>query len=411
MTVLSGIRVLDFSRYIAGPYCASILADLGADVIRIEPVAGGEDRLLVPVTEEGQGALFLQMNRNKRSLAIDMASKEVQPVLSRLIATADVVVTNMPVDALKRQGLDRERLIAVRPDIITTNLSAFGQSEALRAKTGFDAVAQAISGAAYLGGSEEAPSRAASSYVDYGTGLAGAMGTLAALIERMKSGKGQDVQASLLATAMTFINAAHIEAAAKGADRQPWGNRSPFSGPSDFFATLDGFIAVQVVGNVMFQRWARLIGRPELVGDPRFASDSMRGLNGEQLSVFMRGWCEGKSTDEALALLARAGIPAGPVYSPRESLTAPDIAASGVLQPTEVAGAPAPLPLAELLVRFGDSATGIRSAAPMVGEHSVAILESLGLSAQEIAVLVARHLVGAPERRGAARAAAAASSQ
>ncbi|MGO4836802.1 CaiB/BaiF CoA transferase family protein, partial [Rhizobiaceae sp. 2RAB30] len=248
--MLRGIRVLDFSRYIAGPYCASILADLGADVIRIEPVGGGEDRLLVPVTDDGQGALFIQMNRNKRSLAMNTGSEELRHILDELIVTSDVVVTNMPVEALKRQRLDYERLASIRTDIIATNLSAFGHSGSLRGKTGFDAVAQAVSGAAYLGGRSGNPSRAASSYVDYGTGLAGAMGTLAAVIERLRSGKGQNVQASLLATAMTFINAAHIEAAATDLDRHPWGNRSPFSGPSDLFGTLDGAIAVQVVGNV-----------------------------------------------------------------------------------------------------------------------------------------------------------------
>lgn len=397
MPILDGVRVLDFSRYIAGPYCASILADLGADVIRIEPVGGGEDRLLIPVTEDGQGALFIQMNRNKRSLAVETASPEVRPVVDALIATADVVVTNMPVEALKRQRLDYASLASIRPNIITTNLSAFGHFGPLRKKTGFDAVAQAISGAAYLGGTDDSPSRAASSYVDYGTGLAGAMGTLAAIIERLKSGRGQDVQASLLATAMTFINAAHIEAAARDADRRPWGNRSPFSGPSDFVRTLDGAISVQVVGNVMFRRWVDLVGKPDLAEDPRFSSDSIRGLNGEELSGYMGSWCKTRSTAEALELLAEAGIPAGPVYSPRQSIADAEIASSGGLTWTHVPGAERPLPLAQLLVHFSDSETSIRNTAPRAGEHSLEILRSIGLSEQDISGFVAKRLVGVSE--------------
>src|SRR5262245_22674002 len=161
MAILGGLRVLDFSRYIAGPFCASILGDLGAEVIRVEPAAGGEDRQLVPVVEGGEGALFLQLNRNKKSLAIETRSTEGREAIERLIRTADVVVTNMPLSALKKLRLDYDTLRALKPDIIVTNLSAFGVQGALADRTGFDAVAQGVSGAAYLGGDERGPSRSA----------------------------------------------------------------------------------------------------------------------------------------------------------------------------------------------------------------------------------------------------------
>lgn len=389
MALLANLRVLDFSRYIAGPYCASILADLGAEVIRIEPVGGGEDRLLVPVTPEGEGAIYIQLNRNKKSLAIDMASEPGRVAIERLVASADIAITNMPVTALRRYGLDYETLRAIKADLIVTNLSAFGATGPLAAKTGFDAVAQSMSGAAFLGGSRRRPSRAASSYVDYGTGLAAALGTLAAIIHRTATGEGQNVQASLLATAMTFINAAHIEAAATGRDREPFGNRSPFSGPSDLLPTRDGSIAVQVVGNAMFRRWAKLVERADLAKDRRFRSDSERGRNGRHLSRIMRAWTAQRTTAEAIEQLEKAGIPCGPILTPQEALCDAQVAGSEILEDASES-----LPAAKLLVQLSAVPTGSQRPAPRVGENSLEVLRSVGYADAEIMDFVKFGYVG-----------------
>lgn len=389
MTLLANLRVLDFSRYIAGPYCASILADLGAEVIRVEPVEGGEDRRLVPVTAEGAGALFLQLNRNKKSLAIDANAPAGRAAIERLVATADVAVTNMPLAALARQGLDYASLRAIRPDIIATNLSAFGTGGPLATKTGFDAVAQGVSGAAYLSGTPGRPARSASSYVDYGTGLAAALGTLAAIIHRMATGEGQEVHASLLATAMTFINAAHIEAAASGRDREPFDNRSPFTSPSDFVQTRDGTIAVQVVGNAMFRRWVKLLDRPELGSDPRFRSDSDRGRNGVLLSRAMQEWAGALSTAEAIDRLEKSGIPAGPILTPLQALRSREIMQSGTL-------ARQGLPIANLIVGLSKLSTGEARPAPAVGADTNATLVALGFTAAELSRLRDDGLIGDP---------------
>lgn len=394
--MLGDIRVVDFSRYIAGPYCASILGDLGADVVRVEPVGGGDDRRLVPVSARGEGALFLQLNRNKRSLAIDSAAPGGRAVVERLVAKADIAVTNMPPRALKRYGLDYETLRRIRPDIITVNLSAFGTKGRLSGQTGFDAVAQAMSGAAYLGGRVGRPSRSASSYVDYGTGLAGAMGALAAIVHRLKTGEGQDVQASLLATGLAFLNAMHIEQAARQLDRKPYGNRSPNSGPSDFCPTKDGVIAVQVVGNVMFKRWAALVGKPDLPKDRRFATDAARGRNGAALSRMLRDWAKSYTSAEAIDLLAREGIPAGPVYTPRQTLADPGIAEAGVFQMTDFPGVANAIPLVGLPVQLQSLSQAIRMRAPLPGEHSEAVLRELGYGVDEIAAMVREGCVGCP---------------
>ena len=384
---LQSVRVVDLSRYVAGPYCASILADLGAEVIRVEPIGGGEDRDLVPVGGGSGGALFLQANRNKKSIAIDTKSATGRAVLEQLIATADVVVTNMPSKTLARLSLDRASLERIKPDIITANVSAFGTEGRLSERNGFDGVGQAMSGAVYLGGKRKAPARAGCSYVDFGTGLAAAMGVLAALFHRKSSGVGLDVQASLLATALTFANGWHIEAALRELDRAPFGNLSPNSAPSDIYRTSDGFIVVQVIGAPMFARWAELVGQPELVHDRRLKTDAARGRHGRRISKIMQEWAATRTSADALETLARHGLPAGPVYSPRQLIADELVAETGILQQVVHPGLQRPAPLAGPIVRFGNVDPTIRNPAPPAGADTRQVLEHLGLTGQEIAAL------------------------
>ena len=178
--VLTGVRVLDFGRYIAGPYCATLLAEFGAEVIRVEKRDGSEDRFVAPVGEGGEGALFLQINRNKKCITLDPMKDEGQEVMRRLIATADVVVANLPPQTLRAMKLDYESLKAIRPDIILTTATAFGPGP-WSDRVGFDGVGQVMSGAVYMTGAGDPPYRAAVNWVDFGTALHCAFGTLAAL--------------------------------------------------------------------------------------------------------------------------------------------------------------------------------------------------------------------------------------
>lgn len=392
---LGGVRVLDLSRYIAGPYCASVLADLGAEVVRVEPPGGGDDRDLVPVGLERAGALFLQMNRNKKSVALDGRTARGRELLERLIASVAVVVTSLPVPELRRQGLDRAALVRLRPDLVTANVSAFGAKGRLSCRGGFDAVGQAMSGAAYLSGRAGAPMRSAASYVDYGTGLGAAVGVLAALLEKTRTGEGQDVQASLLGTALSFLNPALIEEAVLGRSRRPYGNRSPNSGPSDVYPTADGAVVVQVVGSRMFARWAKLVGRPELARDPRFRTDADRGRNGQALSRIMRAWTRERISAEALKAMNAAGIPAAPVHAPGQVLADPAVAETGLLTGVPFPGLATPAPLAETIVRLNDRTGMIRSRAPLLGEHTIEVLTALGLGRGEIDDLLARGTISA----------------
>src|SRR2546426_11996478 len=279
--VLAGTRVLDFGRYIAGPYCAALLADLGADVIRIERRGGGEDRWVAPVAADGAGALYLVMNRNKRAMTLDPACPEGREIVQKLVARADVVVANLPPEVLKTLALDLESLRRVKPDIILTTVTAFGAGGPWSHKHGFDGIGQVMSGAAYMAGTLEPPYRAAVAWVDCGTASLAAFGTLAALMERGKSGRGQKVEGALLRTAVAFNNPALVEQQAIQVNRIPTENRGQTSAPSDLFRTRDGWIIAYAIGGPSYQRWAKLVGGGRGVTHPRLKSGLSRGGHSE----------------------------------------------------------------------------------------------------------------------------------
>jgi crotonobetainyl-CoA:carnitine CoA-transferase CaiB-like acyl-CoA transferase len=391
--VLAGIRVLDFGRYIAGPYCAALLGDLGADVIRIERLDGGEDRWVAPVGEDGVGAMYVVMNRNKRGMTLDPSAPEGRAIVERLVATADVVVANLPPEVLRSLALDLESLRRVKPDIILTTVTAFGAGGPWSAKHGFDGIGQVMCGSAYLTGTPDQPYRAAVAWVDCGTASLAAFGTLAALMERGRTGRGQKVEGALLRTAVAFNNPTLVEQQVIRPDRIPTQNRGQTSAPSDLFRTRDGWIIAYAIGNPMFKRWAKLMGEEHWLTDPRFADDRVRGDHGEEISKRMSEWTATRTTAEALAELERAKIPAGPLYTPQQALEDAHIRAAGLLVDQDYPGLPRPAPLAPTPVDLSDTPGRFRHRAPMLGEHTDAILAELGYSAGEIAGLRQRRII------------------
>src|SRR5216117_1434296 len=233
--VLDGVRVLDFGRYIAGPYCAALLADLGADVIRVERIGGGEDRWVAPINDDRIGAMYLVMNRNKRAMTLDPACPEGREIVKKLVATADVVVANLPPEVLRSLSLDLESLRRTKPDIILTTVTAFGAGGPWSHKHGFDGIGQVMCGSAYLTGTPEQPLRAAVAWVDFGTASVSAFGTLAALLARAKTGRGQKVEGALLRTALAFNNSTLVEQQVRRTNRLASLNRGQTSAPSDLY--------------------------------------------------------------------------------------------------------------------------------------------------------------------------------
>jgi len=391
--VLHGIRVLDFGRYIAGPYCAALLADLGADVVRIERREGGEDRWVAPVAADGAGALYLAMNRNKRGMTLDPAHPQGREIVQKLVATADVVVANLPPEVLRSLSLDLESLRRVKPDIILTTVTAFGAGGPWSDRHGFDGIGQLMSGAAYLTGTPEQPMRAAVAWVDFGTASVSAFGTLAALIARRETGRGQKVEAALLRTAVAFTNSALLEQQVIQVNRVATLNRGQTSAPSDLFRTKDGWIIAYAIGNPMFRRWARLMGEEHWLTDPRFKDDQGRGDHGDIISKRMAQWTTERTTDEALAELEKAKIPAGPLYSPQQALEDAHIRAAGLLHDTDYPGLPRPAPLAPTPVDLSETPGRFAHRAPMLGEHTDVILAELGYSKAAIDALRAANVI------------------
>ena len=391
--VLAGIRVLDFGRYIAGPYCAALLADLGADVIRIERRGGGEDRTVAPVGEDEVGAMYLVMNRNKRAMTLDPAKPEGRRIIERLVRTADVVVANLPPEVLRALALDLESLRRVKPDIILTTVTAFGAGGPWSHKHGFDGIGQVMCGSAYLTGTPDQPMRAAAPWVDCGTASLAAFGTLAALMDRQKTGRGQKVEGALLRTAVAFNNPTLVEQQVIKPDRVATMNRGQTSAPSDLYRTKDGWIIAYAIGNPMFARWAKLLGADDWLADPRFKDDKGRGDHGEIISERVSQWTMARTTAEALAALESAKIPAGPLYSPQEALEDAHIRAAGLLVDRDYLGLARPIPLAPTPVDLSDTPGRYQRRAPTLGEHTDEILRELGYDASAIADLRANGVV------------------
>jgi len=387
--VLDGIRVLDFGRYIAGPFCAALLGDLGAEVIRIERLGGGEDRGMIPVGagEDGGGAMFIAMNRNKLGMTLDPAAPRGREIVKKLVATADVVVANLPPRVLRSLALDLDSLRQTKPDIILTTVTGFGAGGRLSNKHGFDGIGQAMSGAVYLSGMPEQPIMTKVPWVDFGTAFLSAFGTLAALMERGETGRGQKVEGALLRTAIAISNAMLMEQALTGVNRVATVNRGFNNAPGDVYRCTDGWIVTTVIGLPMFKRWCEMIAEDHWLADKRFADDQSRADNGAAISTRMSRWCDERSCAEALAALEKANIVAGQVYSPQQALDEPHIRDAGLLAEREFPGIAGTLPLASTPIDLSETPGTYRRRAPLVGEHTDEILRSLGYSAAEIAAL------------------------
>jgi len=384
---LSGIRVIDFGRFIAGPYCAMLLADMGADVIRVDRRQGSEDRYIAAITESGEGGGFLSLNRNKRNLTLDTSRPESAEVIRRLVKGADVVVANLPNNVLKGLRLDYDSLKAIKPDIILARISTFGPDGPYANRVGFDTVAQAMSGAMGLTGFAGTPVRDIVPFEDYGTALHTAFGVMVALYHRQQTGEGQIVDGSLLATGVTYVQGLLAERSVLGIERRQLGNTSFYTAPSDCYQTKDGWIVVSAVGNDMFARWARLVGRENFIGDPRFAGDQLRADNRDAITEAMNAWLATRTTEQAIAELEKARVPAGPVLDIGQVLEDPQVKARELLKYVDHPGAAKPVPLADTAVRLSATPGGIRRRAAALGENTDEVLKEIGYGDEEIAAL------------------------
>jgi len=383
---LEGIRVVDLSRFIAGPYCAMLLGDMGADVVKVEPPGRGENSRTFGPFVEGESLYTMVFNRNKRSLTLDLRSDAGKEVLRRLVAKADVLVENFVPGTLEKMGFGWDALHALNPRLILTRISGFGQSGPLSRKPCFDVIAQTMSGLMEITGDPDGrPTMAGTYVVDYSTALYATIGTLAALQARNHTGKGQLIDVALLDSAMSMLMTAIPEQVLLGRSMTRRGNRDRYGAPANTFPTADGaWVHLVTTGETMFQALAEAMGQPQLAQDPRFRDNGARMGNVEALEEQITAWTRTLGTQELLDALHGIGVPSAKVASVADLVEYPHLTQRNRILEMQHPRA-GKVPMQGFAIGFGQSPMQLRHPPPMLGQHTSTILEEwLGMTPDEV---------------------------
>jgi crotonobetainyl-CoA:carnitine CoA-transferase CaiB-like acyl-CoA transferase len=393
MPALDGIRVLDQTQVMAGPFCSMLLADLGADVVKIEPPEGEATRRQGLPLGPGVSSAFVAVNRNKRSLTLDLKRPESRAVMHRLAASADVLVENYRPGVAARLGLDWESLRAINPRLVHCSVSGFGQTGPYAPRGGYDLIAQGMSGVMSVTGTEGGPPvKVGIPITDLGAGLFAVFGILCALRARRVTGRGQQVDTSLFEAGIALGVWESTEYWLTGRTPQPLGTAHRMNAPYQALAASDGHFTIGAANDKLWPLFAAVLGRDELVDDPRFRTTPDRVANRAALQEEIERVTVTRPRAWWLGRCEEAGIPAGPIYSVPEALADPHVQARGMVQemahpvagPVKVLGNP---------VKMSASPPTYRTAAPQLGEHTEAILTEVGYSPGEIAALRAQGVV------------------
>jgi crotonobetainyl-CoA:carnitine CoA-transferase CaiB-like acyl-CoA transferase len=373
---LTGYKVLDLSTNIAGPFAAMILGDMGADVIKIERSPHGDDTRALPPTWEGEATVFLAVNRNKRSLLLDIKSPEGKAALLRLVETADVVIESFPPGLGEKLGVTFDTLRACNPRILMASISAFGDGPIGKTMPGYDALVQAVSGMMSFTGSPGMPTvRLAPSVLDLSTGMWTAIGLLAAIVRRTGSGGAEHIRPSLIDSAFTLMNHQLLGMLATGQPPEKLGSGAPSAAPYGVFVASDGELIIATASEPQFPRLCATLGLDALIDDPRYQTMAARLQHRKSLNQAVAAVIAGQTVAHWLENLGRAGISCGRVNDLAEALTLPVVTERALL--TDM----------QLRLPIDPDAQGVRSAPPKLGEHSHEILEALGYSKAEIVSL------------------------
>jgi crotonobetainyl-CoA:carnitine CoA-transferase CaiB-like acyl-CoA transferase len=380
---LEGIRVLDLTQIMAGPFCTMLLADLGAEVIKIENPRGGDDsRRMAPPYYNGESAAFMAMNRNKYGIAVDIRTPPGQEVLWRLIASADVLVENFRPGTMARLGFGFEEVHARYPALVYCSISGFGQTGPYRERGGFDLVAQAMSGVLSVTGTPEEPAKVGVPISDLNAGLYASHAILAALLWRGRTGDGQYIDTSLLEGALAYTIWESNEYWATGIAPQRLGTAHRLSAPYQVFATADGWIAIGAANQRNWEALARALNRPDLLQNPAFATNAGRMANLPQLVETLTATFKTRATQDWLQALEEAGVPSGPVLTLDQVYQHPQVQARAMDIQVEhpIAGR---VHAIGFPVKYSMTPGQIYRPAPVLGQHTFAILESLGYSPEQ----------------------------
>jgi len=388
---LAGVRIIELSHIMAGPACGMLLADLGADVIKVEKFPDGDDsRRMVPPKVDGESAAFMILNRNKRGTTINLKSEAGRSLLRRMLAKADVLIENFRPGTMDRLGLGYESLRETNPGLIYCQLTGFGTTGPYADRAGFDLIAQGMSGIMSLTGEGPGrpPVKVGVPLTDMTAGILGAMGILAAYTHRLKTGQGQRVETSLLEAGILHTAWQSAIFFATGRSPGPLGSAHPLSAPYQAIQTSDGWINIGAANQANWLRLIEIIGMPKLGDDERFRDNAARMNNLPALIELLTARFRERSTSVWLALLEEAGVPAGPVLTIEQMAADPQVHAREMVVEvqhkkvgkTRALGTP---------VKFSATPTRVGRAAPLLGEHTREILAEFGLPQEEIDTLVA----------------------
>lgn len=386
--ILEGVRVLDLTRVMSGPFCTAMLADLGAEVIKLEmPGVGDEGRLFAPFKED-LSTYFMLLNRGKKSVALNLKEPEGVQLARDLAASCDVVVENFRPGVAARLGLDHEKLRADDPRLIYASISGFGQEGPLADWPAFDLVIQAMSGLMSITGERDGrPTAVGESFADVATGMFASWGILAALFDRERTGEGRYLDVAMLDSVFSMLLTGLSRQLFTGEEARRVGNRHPETYPVDSFSASDGEFVLVGFSDSAFRAIVAVIGRPELADDPRFVDNRARNANEETLRTIIAEWAAGRTRAEAVEALQKAGVPSGPVWSLADVVASPHAAARGLVGrgDNSVLG---DIPLVRQPVRFRGAPAAKDQRAPLLGEDTDTVLaELLGIDAGRIAEL------------------------
>ncbi len=394
---LSGMEVLDLTQIMAGPVCTMVLADMGANVIKVEKPNGGDDiRRMMPPSVNGWSAGLLAMNRNKRSLALDLQTEAGKTVLKRLVKDADVLVENFRPGVMERLGLDYPALAQINPSMVYCCISGFGNTGPYKYRGGFDLVAQGMSGLMSINGYPDAPpAKVGVPITDISAGLFAANGILCAYIHAQQTGQGQVVDTSLLEAGIAYTIWESSVYFMDGDVPGPLGSAHRVSAPYQALRTKDGYLNIGAATQPIWERFCQAIGRNELLEDPRFKVPGDRKKSDQELAELLESTLAQETTDHWLELLDAAGVVAGPIYNMEQVYKDPQVRARDMVVDLEDAEL-GTLHHIGVPVKLTETPGGIRHRAPALGEHSREVLLERGFGSEEVEELVRAGVVAAP---------------
>jgi crotonobetainyl-CoA:carnitine CoA-transferase CaiB-like acyl-CoA transferase len=392
------MRVLDLSHVMAGPVCGLMLADMGADVVKIERIPVGDDsRQILTPSIEGESAAFMMMNRNKRGLALDLKKAKGQEVLKRLVRTTDALIENYRKGTMEKFGLGYDALSAINPGLVYCEISGFGRTGPLASQGGFDLVTQGMSGLMSITGEGPGrpPVKVGAPVTDITAGLLACLGICAAYAHKLRTGQGQRVDTSLFEAGIVQTYWQSAIAFATGVSPGPLGSAHPLSAPYQAFETSDGWITLGTSNQKTWQQFIEVLDAPEIAGDARFSDNAGRMANLPQLVAALAPHFKRRATAEWLAILGKAGVPAGPVLSILEMHAHPQTKARDMVPVVDHAIA-GKLQTLGMPIKFSGTPGAIVRGAPVYGQHSREILREAGYADSEIGDLLAENVVAEP---------------